>query len=74
MYGPKKNGTHNYYYDCKEYNKDNNYTFYYNFIKEGKCEIKIIFNNKLISCKELFYNCKYIIEIDLSKFNCSNIL
>ena len=53
---------------------DNNYSFFWNFSNEGIYEIKIIFNKKLCSCAGLFYESKNIIQIDLSKFNCSNIL
>ena len=52
----------------------NNYSFYWNFSNEGIYDIKIIFNKKLCSCAGLFYESKNIIQIDLSKFNCSNIL
>ena len=52
----------------------NNYSFYWNFDKEGIYDIKITFNKKLCSCAGLFAYCKNIIQIDLSKFNCSNIL
>ena len=53
---------------------NNNYSFYWNFFDEGIYEIKIIFNKKLCSCAGLFYYCKNMIQIDLSNFNCSNIL
>jgi len=56
---------------AREFNKK--YYFYYNFSKEGKYKIKIIFNKNLMTCEEMFYDCNHIIEIDCSHFNCSNV-
>ena len=53
---------------------NNNYSFYWNFPKEDIYDIKIIFNKKLCSCAGLFVKCNNIIQIDLSKFDCSNVL
>ena len=53
---------------------NNNYSFYLNFSNEDIYNIKIIFKKKLCSCAGLFYECKNIIHIDLSKFDCSNVL
>ena len=53
---------------------NNNYSFYWNFSSEGIYDIKIIFNKKLCFCAGLFCECKNIIQADLSKFNCSNVL
>ena len=49
------------------------YYFYWTFSKEGIYEIKIIFNKKLMTCEEMFYDCNKITEIDCSHFNCSNV-
>ena len=51
-----------------------NYEFLYNFSKEGTYTIKITFKNKLTSCQNLFYDCRNIIEIDISNFDCSQVL
>ena len=59
----------------KIYNEiNNNYSFYYNFSTEGVYNIKIIFKKQLSSCAGMFFRCKNMIEIDLSKFDCSKIL
>ena len=62
--------------DSKKVYKElnNNYEFYWNFEKEGIYNIKIIFNKKLCSCAGLFYRCDNVIEIDMSKFDCTNVL
>ena len=52
----------------------NNYYFYWNFLNEGIYDIRIIFKKKLISCAGLFDSTNGIIEIDLSKFDCSKVL
>ena len=52
----------------------NNYSFYWNFDKKGIYDIKIAFSKPLISCEGMFYICNNIIEIDMSKFDCSKIL
>ena len=83
---PIKYKHNNYYSDYKDKSIDssnskkiyeelnNNYSFYWNFSNEGIYDIKIIFNKKLCSCAGLFYACMNIIQIDLSKFDCSNVL
>ena len=48
--------------------------FYLYFHTEGIHTIKIIFRKKLYNCKFLFLNCKDIIEIDLSNFDCSQVI
>ena len=59
----------------KIYNEmNNNYSFYWNFDKEGIYNIKIIFKKQLTSCAGMFYHCNYINEIDLSKFDCTKVL
>ena len=52
----------------------NNYSYYYNCSNEGIYNIKIIFKKQLSSCAGMFYECNNIIEIDLSKFDCSKVL
>ena len=52
----------------------NNYYFYWNFFKEGVYDVKIIFKKKLSSCEGLFDSTNCIIEIDLSKFDCSKVI
>ena len=54
-----------------ELNKD--YTFYWNFTSEGIHNIKIIFNKKLMTCEEMFYDFNKIIEVDFYNFNCSKV-
>ena len=59
----------------KLYSEVNNYyVFYWNFSNEGTFTIKIKFNKKLSSCSGMFYYCSNIIEIDLSEFDCTNVL
>ena len=53
---------------------ESNYSFYFNFPNEGIYTIKIIFKKKLSSCAGLFYHCENIIEIDMSKFDCTKVL
>ena len=82
-----KHDDHYYFYtEYKDKSKDlenskkiyeklnNNYSFYWNFSNEGIYDIKIMFNKKLCSCAGVFYEGKNIIQIDLSKFDCSNVL
>ena len=52
----------------------NNYSYYDNFSNEGIYDIKIIFKKQLSSCAGMFYECNNIIEIDLSKFDCTKVL
>ena len=40
---------------------------------EGKYIIKYIFTNNLTNAKELFYECKNLISLDLSNFNTQNV-
>ena len=50
------------------------YFFYWNFNKPGIHIIKIIFKKKLSRCNNLFYKCDQISEIDISNFDCSQIV
>ena len=71
-------------YDCKELNdsnvklyiNDEKYKFknYFYPLKPGKYVIKILFNFNLKSCKNMFYNCNYITNIDLSLFDSKNVV
>ena len=51
-----------------------NHLFYWNFDQVGIYEIKIIFKKKLSSCAGMFCQCKNMTEIDISKFDCTNVL
>ena len=51
-----------------------NHLFYWNFDQEGIYEIKIIFKKKLSSCAGMFLFCSNVTEIDISKFDCTNVL
>ena len=52
----------------------NNYSFYWNFNKEGIYNIKIIFKKQLSSCARMLFKCHNINEIDISKFDCTKVL
>ena len=54
------------------YNLYTPHYFFLNFSKKGIHSIKIIFKKILTSYKKLFSNCKNLIEIDFSHFQCSN--
>ena len=53
---------------------NNNYQFFWIFDTEGIYTFKIIFKKKLISCAGMFYKSENLTEIDISKFDCSNVL
>ena len=57
-----------------EYNLETGYEYFLKFKNEGIHTIKIIFRRKLYDCSFLFNNCKNIIEIDLSNFDCSQVI
>ena len=64
------------YYDKANniYNELNkNYKFYWNFLTEGIHNVKIIFNKKIMTCEEMFNDCRKIIEIDCSRFKASKV-
>ena len=58
------------------YINDIKYKFqkYFNFKKVGEYKIKIKLNFLIKDCSFMFYNCKNIINIDLSNFNTMNII
>ena len=56
-----------------EYNLETGYDYFLKFKNEGIHTIKIIFRKKLYDCSFLFNNCKEIIEIDMSNFDCSQV-
>ena len=53
--------------------KNIEFTNNYKFQKEGKYKIEYIFKNNLTNTSYLFYNCKSIIDLNLSNFNTKNI-
>jgi len=57
-----------------EYYLENGFYFYLYFNTEGIHTIKINFRKKLYNCDFLFQNCKYISEIDMSNFDCSQVI
>ena len=50
------------------------FNYYYKFNKEGIYKIKYIFNKKIIKAVCMFYGCKNIKNIDLSKFNTEKVI
>ena len=54
-------------------NKKYKYTKFNNFHEAKEYEIIIKFNSYLKNCSNMFYNCKNIKKIDLSKFNTKNV-
>ena len=54
----------------KNFKIDNNY-IKWDFQKEGIYTIIIVFKKKLKNCSDMFLNCKDIISINLSNFDCS---
>ena len=46
----------------------------FKFEKEGEFKIKIIINESIKNCLNMFYNCKYLTQIDLSSFNTDNVI
>ena len=57
-----------------EYNLTTRYSYYWNFSIEGIHTVKIIFKKKLLKCNYLFYYCESIYKIDMSHFDCSQII
>ena len=59
----------------KKYKLDNelNYIFLWKFKKADIYKIKVIFKFHLLSCEKMFYICKNISEIDLTKFDASRV-
>ena len=49
------------------------FTYYYNFPKEGYYKIKYIFKKLLYSANYMFYRCASLISLDLSNFNSINV-
>ena len=49
------------------------FSYYYKFDKEGKYKIEYSFKNNLTKTCLLFWGCKFITNLDLSKFNTQNI-
>ena len=52
--------------DSKEYTNNNVYIF-----NKGEYNIKLTFDSKVNNCEDMFYDCKYTLYIDLSKFDTS---
>ena len=50
-----------------------NFTYYYNFPKEGNYTIKYIFKNLLKSTSYMFSKCISLISLDLSNFNTQKV-
>ena len=51
---------------------DNNlipFSYYYQFKQEGIFKIKYIFINNMININHMFYDCKYLVKINLFNFN-----
>ena len=61
--------------DCDIYiNKEKiDFNYYYTFPKKGNYEIIYIFHQKLNSTNFMFYKCKCLNKIDLSRFNSGNV-
>ena len=51
-----------------------NFTYYYDFPKEGNYKIKYIFNKKLNSTNFMFYNCQSLLSLDFTDFNSENVV
>ena len=47
-----------------------NYSYYFN---QTENSVELIWNKSIDNCSGMFYQCSDIIEIDLSKFNTSNV-
>jgi len=54
------------------YNLNTPHYFFLNFSKKGIYSIKIIFKKIITSYKNMFSDCKNLIDIDFSHFQCSN--
>ena len=54
-------------------NNKSQFSFYYIFKKEGKYKIEYTFKNQLSKICYMFYDCKSLINIDLSNFNAQNV-
>ena len=50
------------------------FNYFYKFKKEGKYIIKYIFKDLLSKIHYLFYNCSFLVNIDLSNFNDEKII
>ena len=64
--------------NCEEaqnikYKLKREFSFYWNFSTTVTHLIKFIFNKKLKSCKNMFFECNNIIEIDCSFFDCYEV-
>ena len=55
-------------------NKKLSYKKYNKFYEAKKYEIILKFNSYIKDCSKMFYNCKNIKNIDLSKFNTKNVI
>ena len=49
------------------------FSYYHKFIKEGTYNIEYIFKNNLTDINHMFYECKNLLNLDLSKFETKNI-
>ena len=50
-----------------------NFTYYYNFPKEGNYTIKYVFKKLLTSTNFMFFLCNSLLSLDLSMFNTKNV-
>ena len=62
--------------DCEIYINDKKISFdyYHTFQNEGIYNIKYKFNTLLESTNFMFHDCKSLISLNLSQFNCTNII
>ena len=69
----KENSNNCYLAQELAYNLNTGFNYYLNFNSNKIHTIKIIFKKKLYDCSHLFYDCKEIVEIDMSNFDCSQV-
>ena len=50
------------------------FSYYYKFNKEGKNIVEYSFKNKLTKTCYMFYDCKSLINLNLSNFNTTNVI
>ena len=50
-----------------------NFNYFHKFLKTGNYIIKYIFTNNLTKTNFMFYNCKSLINIELSNFNAQKV-
>ena len=49
------------------------FSYYYDFNKKGKYNIKYIFKKNITKIDYMFYECENLTNIDLSNFNTNNV-